>query len=439
MSGELRVNGARAALVAIAALVALAATLPGCRGNGAAPVTLRFWAMGREGEVVQELVRDFERENPGIRVIVQQMPWTAAHEKLLTAHVGDSTPDIAQLGNTWIPEFAALHAIEPLGSWLEGSTAVPESAFFRGIWATNVIDGTPYGVPWYVDTRVLFYRKDLLARAGYATVPQRWDEWVQSMEAVARLGGKGHYAILLPTNEYTPWTIFGLQTGSPLLSPDGTRGDFSGPEYRRAAAFYLDVFRRHLAPAVPGQLMMNVHQEFERGTFAMYITGPWQLGEFSRRLSPAMQSSWETAPLPGPDGPGVSVAGGSSLVLFRSSRHKPEGWKLIEFLSRPEQQLRFFRSTGDLPARRETWRDTALTSPPHMRAFADQLDRVVPTPMVPEWEQISVALQDCVETMVLGAKAPDSALAGLDRDVDRMLEKRRWMLERARRAHAEAR
>ena len=66
--------------------------------------------MGREGEVLSDLVPAFEEEHPGIRVQVQQIPWSAAHEKLLTAFVGDATPDIAMLGNTWVPEFVALGA-----------------------------------------------------------------------------------------------------------------------------------------------------------------------------------------------------------------------------------------------------------------------------------------------------------------------------------------
>ncbi|NLW97969.1 MAG: extracellular solute-binding protein, partial [Xanthomonadaceae bacterium] len=70
------------------------------RDDGA--TTIRFWAMGREAEVVADLLRDFEREHPGIRVELQQIPWTAAHEKLLTAWAADALPDVCQLGNTWI-------------------------------------------------------------------------------------------------------------------------------------------------------------------------------------------------------------------------------------------------------------------------------------------------------------------------------------------------
>jgi multiple sugar transport system substrate-binding protein len=416
----------------LVAALALAALASGC-GARESRVTLRFWAMGREGEVVQELLHDFERENPDVRVVAQQIPWVAAHAKLLTAHVGHSTPDVGMLGNTWIPEFAALHAIQPLDPRLRGA-ALPESAYFPGIWDTNVVDGVVYGIPWYVDTRVLFYRRDLLAAAGYASMPRTWSEWREAMARIKRNSGGKSFGIFLPTNEYTPWIVLGLQAGSPLLRDGGTRGAFSDSAFRRAVHFSLGLFHDGLAPAIQGAAIANLYQEFERGTFAMYITGPWQLGEFQNRLSPAMQSSWDTAPLPGPTGPasGLSLAGGSSLVLYSTTKHPDEAWKLIEFLSRPAQQIRFYHLTGDLPARREAWRDTAFTRAPRQAAFATQLERVVPTPKVPEWEEISVRLQDKMEAAIMGAADPDSAMRALDREVDRILEKRRWLIERAR-------
>lgn len=420
----------RARAAAGVALLALA-LLAGCGGSASHDVTLRFWAMGREGEVVQELVTDFEREHPGVHVIVQQLPWSAAHEKLLTAHVGGSTPDLGQLGNTWIPEFAALRAIEPLDARIASGTSVTAANYFPGIWDTNVVDSTLYGIPWYVDTRLIFYRRDLLLKAGWKTFPENWADWLRCMEDVRRAGART--AIFLPTNEYTPWIVFGMQVHARMLKDHDTRGDFSGPDYKRAVDFYREILKRKLAPVMDGNAIGNVYQEFERGAFAMYITGPWQLGEFRNRLSPAMQSSWDVAPLPGPDGPasGLSTAGGSSLVVFRSSKHQAEAWQLVEFLSRPEQQVRFFRLTGDLPARREAWRDTALTNDPHMVAFGTQLQRTAATPNIPEWEEIAVQLRDhAIPAIWLAGADPDSTLRALDRAVDRILEKRRWLVGR---------
>jgi len=419
---------ARAALGALA-MVALG----GCSRAGGDGVTLRFWAMGREGEVVQELVRDFERENPGVRVRVQQIPWSAAHEKFLTAYVGDATPDIAQMGNTWMSEFAALGALEPLSPSL-GTSTVAESSYFEGIWDTNVIDGVPLGVPWYVDTRLIFYRRDLFARAGYDRMPDTWGEWRKALLAVKRRAGPNGYALFLPPNEYEPLLVMGLGTGSPFLSENGTRGAFSEPRFRRAFDFYAGLYRDSLSPPLRNNEIANIYQEFARGYFAAYITGPWNLGEFASRLPDSLQDAWATAPMPGPDGPasGASLAGGASLVVFRGSKHKAEAWRLVEFLSRPDQQLRFYHLTGDLPARREAWSDSALTGDPRIRAFGDQLTRTVSMPKVPEWELIANRLRDYAERVVRGGEPADSKLAELDRDVSRLLEKRRWLMARAR-------
>jgi multiple sugar transport system substrate-binding protein len=429
-------KAARRSLAAGALAVACGAVLlaaGGCRKPGSA-VELRFWAMGREGEVVQELVRDFERESPGVRVHVQQIPWSAAHEKLLTAYVGRSTPDLAQLGNTWIAEFASLKALEPLDPWIARTSRPAEESFFPGIWDTNVIRESVYGIPWYVDTRLLFYRRDVLAQAGYDSMPGSWDEWREAMRRIKANVGQNRFAIFLPTNEATEAVLFGLQAGSSLLRDQDTRGAFSQEAFRRGYSFFLDLFHEGLAPPVRNTQIANLYQEFSRGYFAMYITGPWNLGEFRRRLPAELQDAWATAPLPGPDGPagGVSLAGGSSLVLFQRSRHKEEAWKLIEFLSRPEQQVRFYKLSGDLPACREAWRDSALASDPKIRAFGVQLQRVASTPKIPEWELIFKSLQDWSERAIYGQLPADSALARLDREVDRALEKRRWLVDRGR-------
>ena len=150
----------------------LLAALLACAPRGDSRVTLHFWALGREGEVVKDLMPEFERRNPGIHVEVQQIPFLNAHEKLLTACVGHTTPDLAQVGNTWIPELANLRAIAALDERVRRSPGIAPADYFPGIWDTNVVDGTLRGIPWYVDTRLLFYRTDLLAAAGFVTVPR---------------------------------------------------------------------------------------------------------------------------------------------------------------------------------------------------------------------------------------------------------------------------
>jgi len=411
-------------------LILLAAA--GCHATRDDGITLRFWAMGAEGEVVAQMMPEFERENPGIHVRVQTMPWSAAHEKLLTSFVGEATPDVAQLGNTWVPEFTAIHALEPLDGHVARSTVVGPEAFFRGIWDTNVIGDTTFGIPWYVDTRVIFYRRDLLAKAGYDSIPMTWAGWRSAMEAVKRQQGANRYAIFLPTNEWAQPMILGLQAGSPILKGDGRYGAFGDSAFASAFNFYLGLFRDGLAPVAGTNDVANVYQEFARGLFAMWITGPWNVGEMSKRLPPELKNAWATSPLPGPTGPasGVSLAGGSSIVIFNASPHRDAAWKLVEYLSRPEQQLRFSRLTGDLPASIAAWRDSSLSGDPHFRAFYTQLQRVTPIPKVAEVEIISSKLIEASESAIRGHVPAARALASLDGTVDQLLEKRGWILDR---------
>ncbi|TMB58118.1 MAG: extracellular solute-binding protein, partial [Deltaproteobacteria bacterium] len=137
-----------------------------------------------------------------------------------------------------------------------------------------------------------------------------------------------------------------------------------------------------------------------------------------------------TAPLPAPDDryPGVSLAGGASLAIARGSGRKEAAWQLVEFLSEPAQQAAFYRLTGDLPARRTAWVDEGLASQPHARAFWIQLQSVHSTPKIPEWERIAGKISQYSEAAVRGDMTLDRALAALDRDVDNVLEKRRWLM-----------
>lgn len=400
--------------------------LSGCRDEANEATVLRFWAMGREGEVVRQLLPDFERAYPDVRVEVQQLPWTAAHQKLLTAFAGGALPDVAQLGNTWLPEFVALRAVDRVEPSL-----VDAGDYFSGIWQTNVVDEAAYGVPWYVDTRLLFYRRDLLTAAGYSAPPATWPEWIEMLGAIKRRGEAQHYGLLLPLNEYEPLLALALQQDEPLLRDGNGRGNFRSDGFRRALGYYREMFDRGLAPATSSNQVSNLWDEFARGYFSFYITGPWSIGEFKRRLPASLQSSWMTAPLPGPNGPGASIAGGSSLVVFSHSPRKKAAWQLVQYLSRPDVQLRFHALTGNLPPRRSAWRDESMTRDIYARAFREQLERAKPAPQVPEWERIATEMQLVAEQMVQGGRMTvDQAAAEIDRRTDRILEKRRWLLAR---------
>ncbi len=394
-------------------------------------ITLDFWAFGAEGNSVREFVNGFETENPGVHVVVQNIPWTAAHEKLLTAYAGNSMPDICQLGNTWIPEFVALNAIEELDHSVDSSSTISPESYFPGIWETNLIDGNLYGIPWYVDTRVLFYRSDLLQQIGWDTPPETWDQLVEISRQLID-GGHSKYGIILPLNEWVIPTVLGMQQGSSILKEEACFGAFSDEKFLKGLDVYLQFFQNNLAPKGMTEVN-NIYQGFQENTFAVYISGPWNIGEMTRRLPQSMQNAWDTAPLPAlrhEDYPGLSLAGGSSLVVFRSSEHKQLAWSWIEYLSRTSAQSEFYHQTGDLPSRMESWTSLGLSDKKPTAAFFQQLKSVKNTPQVPEWEQIAMKLQQYLEYVVFGQWTSEQAMVLLDQDVNKILEKRRWLKSR---------
>jgi multiple sugar transport system substrate-binding protein len=411
-------------------LVLICVLLAACQSERPQQQIIKFWTIGAEGDAVIKLLPEFERQHPGVHVDVQQIPLTAALEKLLTGVAGNATPDISQLGNTWLPELVMLHALEPLDARIAASNQVKRDDYFSGIWDTNVIDTQVYGVPWYVDTRLLFYRRDLLAQAGINTPPQNWQEWRASLIAIKALVGPQRYSILLPLNEFEPLLALAIQQDEPLLRDGDRYGNFRSAGFKRALSFYVEMFRNSWAPTMTNTQIANVWNEFGRGFYSYYISGPWNIGEFQRRLPPEQQKTWMTAPLPGPNGPGAGLAGGSSLVIFQNSKHKELAWQLIEFLSDPVIQLRFHTDTGDLPPRRSTWTDSGLSSDAYAHAFHDQLERLKPTPKVPEWESIAQQIRLVAERTVHGDLTIDQAAQLLDQHTDEILEKRRWILDR---------
>jgi multiple sugar transport system substrate-binding protein len=414
------------------ALAALAAAPLGCTRRAQDANTVRFWAVGREGEVAADLIQEFLRERPDIHVEVQKLPWTAAHEKLLTAYAGETLPDLCSLGNTWIPEFMALNSLTPLDELASNSRAVPLDDYFPGILESNRVAGRLYGIPWYIDTRLLYYRRDLLQQAGFDAPPTTWSQWEQMLGAIKKMVGRDRYSVLLPLNEFEPLLVLSLQQPSELLRDNGRYGNFRGADFHRTLEFYASMFRRDWAPKMTNTQISNVWDEFGHGLFSFYISGPWNIAEFRKRLPPQLQDAWMTAPMPGPNGPGASSAGGASLVIFNRSQSKAAAWALMEYLSRSTVQQRFYELTGNMPPRRSTWQSSTLASSPYAKAYLAQLDRVRSPPKVPEWERIAQEMRLAAERVVQGVATVDAACVALDRKTDEILEKRRWMMDNDR-------
>ena len=317
---------------------------------------------------------------------IQPLPWSAAHEKLLTGFAGGSLPDLGQVGNSWIAELTAIGAILPVPAAMQSLV----EGQFAGVVDTNRIDGRLMALPWYVDTRLQFYRKDLFEAAGFAAPPAQWDEWKRALHAVKRRQGGEGFAILLPINEYEHLTQMALSAGATLPQPARhARGVSTARVSRRRWRSTSRSMTKSSRRSPGRRRFRNVWNEFARGYFAVYPSGPWTIGDMKSRLpaEPPVELGDRALPRarraraidPGRVEPGRLSSGarsrrgvGAGRAAGRPRRRRPSSQEL----------------TGDLPPSRAVWASAGLTADPITDAFARQLDRTAALPKVPEWERI---------------------------------------------------
>ena len=401
--------------------VAAGAALSACAQRRAGKLT--WWAIGIAGESAPLLLPDFTRQT-GLDVDVQAIPWTGAHEKLLTGYAGNSLPDVMMLNSAWLPEMALIGA---LAAPPPGSRLLDDQ--FPGALASVSVGGKAMAIPWIADSWIQFYRRDLLAEVGYAAPPLAWDEWQRMAHAIKRRH-PDRYATLHLLDWPEPLFAFAAQQSAPLLRDRNTRGNFACDGFRATLAFYKSIFDDQLSPAVTGAEAGDTYISFRRGWFAILPATSIAIGDLRRRSAIFPHDLWGAAVTPGPHGAGNAMALGASLAVSSSARNPAGAWRLVDYLCSTAAQRRIYEIADELPTRPSAWRNSSLLGDPVPQAFAAQIAKGVAPPAVPEWQRIMTEVQLVAEHMVRGEYGVDAATTEMDRRVDRILQKRRWLLDR---------
>ena len=368
--------------------VVLAFAVGACGSERSArTVTLDVWARGTEGELLSRLTPDFEASHPSIRVNVTAVPTDASHEKYLTAVAGGHTPDVAMLGTTWMAEFARTDALDEVPS------SIDLSQFFPGAANTVEVDGKAFGVPWYVETRVLYYRTDIARRAGVRGPPRTWEE-LKSMSRALQAKGGARYGIYLSTANWLEFLPFVWQAGGDILKDGDVILD--SPEATEAFGFYKSFFDEGLAPT-SSRVDFQIVPAFVRGTHPMFFSGPWQMGVIREVAGEAFDSKWAVAEVPGRR-TNMSYVGGGNWGVFRASTRRDAAWEFVKWMSAPETQARWFELSSDLPASRPAWGRPELSGEPRVRVFGEQLKNARSPEPNPRWEEYASALETGLDT-----------------------------------------
>ncbi|MDR7252636.1 multiple sugar transport system substrate-binding protein [Nocardioides sp. BE266] len=378
--------------------------------EGKATGTIEVWAMGTEGEVLGDFAKAFTDANPDAEVEVTAVPWESAHEKIANAIAAGETPDVTLVGTTWMGEFAQSGGLDPLPEDL-----VSSSDFFDGAWGSTEVGGTSYGVPWYVETRVLYYRKDLAQKAGWDKPPATWDELKQFATDLQDKGG-AEYGIQLPAGGTGSWQTmlpFAWSAGAGVTNEDGTEYTLDTDEMTEALDYYKGYFDDGISPTRlldAGELESG----FADGTYGSFISGPWHTGLVEDQG--VTEDQYAVAMLPGKDsGPGTSFVGGGDLAVFADSDNKESAWKLVQWLADPDTQQDFYDEMGDLPAVSAAWDSGELAEDPQLSIFGDQLDHTLAPPAVPTWEEVATVIDSQVEKATKGDTSVEDAVKEMQR------------------------
>ncbi len=386
-------------------------------GCAAHPADLSFWAMSYQGDYAPFLMTEFTAAT-GLTVDVQSLPWTASHEKLLTAFAGDALPDVLMLPNGWVDEFAMIGAIRPL----------PSRAMLDGVFPGAVPDTrTPHAVPWSVAPRVQFFRRDLLAAAGWDAPARDWDGWRRMATALKRRRPDDYVFLFLLNWPDDLLTMF-TQVGGRVLCERDTRGNFATPEGRFALAYYMSLFDDGFAPVVASTEVQDQFAAFAQGQFAIWNSGPTTLLDMRRRSAELPQDRWGTARIAGPGGPGAISTRDVSLCVSTRSRRPGDAWALLRHCTAPASEQRFAGLIGSLPAREAAW--SGMPFPTDVIApFAAQARAVADSPSIPEWEQIREQVALYAERAIRGLLSVEETLVALDARADAILAKRRALVQ----------
>lgn len=383
--------------------------------DGAAKGTIDVWAMGTEGEKLGDFVAAFEKENPDAKVNVTAVPWEAAHDKIANAIAAGKTPDVSLIGTTWMGEFAEAGGLDPTPEGL-----VDEGDFFDGAWGSTVVGDTSYGVPWYVETRVLYYRKDLAEKAGWSQAPKTWDELSKFAADLESKGG-AEYGLNLQPGQTGAWQTmmpFAWSNGASMTNDAGTEYTVDSPEMVEALKYYKTFFDKGYAPnrvLDPGELESG----FAEGKYGAFVSGPWHTGLVEE--AGVSKDQYALAPLPGKDSAGgTSFVGGGDLAVFKDSDNRDAAWKLVKWLTEPEVQQDFYDAVGDLPAVQESWKSGKLAEDEQLQVFGEQLGNTLAPPAVPTWEQVAAVVDSDVEKAVKGAMPVEDAVKHMQSEAQRI-------------------
>ncbi|MDI6773532.1 MAG: ABC transporter substrate-binding protein [bacterium] len=414
-------------LAVVAALAIGLAVLP---VSAQTPVTITWSTLATGGAIVSDvyraLVGQYERQNPGVKVNLQIQPGTSGEQlsRYVTLFAAkDSSVDIISIDVIWPAQMVAAGWLAPLDQWFSRER---REEYLPGGISANTIGGKIYGIPWYADAGLFYYRKDLLEKHR-ARVPQTWDEMIATAQRIVAaennpaLGGflfQGARIEALANFFFEVlWSNGGdiLDAGGKVIVDNG-----KGLE---ALNFMLDLVRRHRVspPGVTTMPTDDTRAVFQDGRFVFLRNWTYAYGLFQGEGS-KVEGKVGIAPLPRGSVGSASTLGGWQLAVSNFSRNKEAAYRLVEFLTGSVAQKSMAVQLSTVPTRKDTFEDAIVKQrSPH---YPDMLKVVLnarPRPQIADYPRLSSIVQTNLHAALTNQISAEEAITRMAREIRSLL------------------
>ncbi|MGH3390495.1 MAG: extracellular solute-binding protein [Actinomadura sp.] len=384
--------------------------------EGRGPIT---FATGKDlTGTIQKLATKWNAAHPNEKVRIIELPEAADQARQLlvqNAQTKSDAYDVVRLDAVWTAEFAARRWVVELDQ-----ATLDTKGFLPAALQTGMYRGKLYAAPWLTGTGILYYRKDLLTKAGIDEPPTTWDELRAACAAVRRLpAGKGVDCYAGQHDKYEGLTV---NFSEAVQSAGGTVFDAAGkpqvntPQAKAGLGFLVDGFKQGVIPE-RGAAMKEEEgrRHFQQGKLLFHRNWAYVYVLASATDgSSEVTGKFEVAPLPGKDGPGSGTLGGNNLAVSSFSEHQATGRDFVAYVTSLETEREYGR-TQSFPLSRTALYDEPdmIERYPYLPVLKENMLRAKSRPVVVRYGEVTAAIQDNVSAALNGSKTVDQALADL--------------------------
>lgn len=363
----------------------------------------QFWTDPTIKPVIEEMIAEFEKNNPDIEIELTDITWANGHEKIVIAFSTGNGPDIVELGSDWIAELAHNSLLYDMTDDVNS-----DKADYQG-WGMATYRDKVYAYPWFLGTRVLFANRDLLNRAKYDPnfLPTNWDNLKEAIYKVDSLS-EDIYGFGSNTAEkhrlYKKFLPFFWGNGAQIFSDDNEICLIASDPAIKALQYYKEL--HDSCGYVSNQ--RGIEDAFLNGKIGFIISGDWLL---KRIENENRKFNLVSTIIPGPKYPGPSFMGGEFLAINKASENKEAAYKFIRFMVSPANQIKFCKANRSAnPSSLAAQKDPYFTGNEHLQTFIKQLNLAKHPPVDPDWVYIEAILEEAIEDALFDSGLPGQAL-----------------------------